>query len=427
MLGRACGLEPEELEPRRMRRAWLRDVQGRRVDQVLVCAFTAPRTYTGEDVVEVHGHGGELNMDRVLACVLELGARLADPGEFTRRAFLNGRLDLAQAEAVGQLIAARSDQAARNATAILAGALGQRVGRLRQALLRMAADLEAGIDFADDVDEPDLVPRLRSRHREVARQVDALARSYRVGRRLDGAVVALVGPVNAGKSSLFNALLESRRALVSEEPGTTRDYLEAEVHWDGRRIVLVDTAGASEAEASGLEREGQALAREVVARADLLIHVVDLPGGHMPAPPAGPRPVVVAANKLDLCAVDETLDPGEPGDNVVAVVSTSATTGHGLDALRDAVLRGLGVHEPEEGAAVDQAETVVITRARQHDALGAAQRALAEGEEALSKGLPPELTVEHYRAALEALGQITGEAYTEAVLDAVFDTFCVGK
>ena len=407
-----------------MRRAWLRDAAGQRVDEVMVCAFLAPRSYTGEDVVELFGHGGELNLDRVLAVTLALGARLAAPGEFTRRAFLNGRLDLAQAEAVAQLIAARSERAAHNAAATLAGALGRRVKELRQKLLRVAADLEAGIDFAEDVDEPDSTPRLLAQHREVRRQVDALARSYRVGRRLDGAVVALVGPVNAGKSSLFNALLQSRRALVDQEPGTTRDYLEAEVAWDGRRVVLVDTAGARPTPASGLERAGQDMAREVIARADLLIHVVDLAGGAAPAPPKGPQPVVLVANKQDLCGASR-VGPGEPGGNVVAVVCTSATTGHGLDALRAAVLRGLGDEDAEVDA--DQAETVMITRARQRDALDAARQALAEGEQALKRSLPPELTVEHYRAALEALGQITGETYTEEVLDAVFDTFCVGK
>lgn len=431
----ACRLEV--LPPRRMVRAWLHDPQsGELVDQVMICAMTAPRTYTGEDVVEVYGHGGELIMDRILNLMLGLGATLAEPGEFTRRAFLNGRLDLTQAEAVAQVIEARSERAARNAVATLAGAMGDRIGQIRLLLLQVAAGLEARIDFVDDVDDveqpEDLDPGLLETHQEVSRQVDALVRSYTTGRRLDGAVVALVGPVNVGKSSLFNGLLTRTRALVSGEPGTTRDYLEAEVSWEGRRLVLVDTAGSrQDGQPTPLEAAGQELAGEVVSRCDLLVHVVDLSDPQQAAcqlaTTAGSgRPAVVAANKLDLC------QPGalgsfreavlsEASDGPLAVVGTSALRGDGMDQLKESILRGLWQDD------AGQEEPVLVTRKRQWLALRAAQEALASGAEALHHRLPPELTVEHYREALDVLGEITGETYTEHVLDAVFETFCVGK
>ena len=416
--------------------AWLRDpATGEPVDQVMVCAMKAPRSYTGEDVVEVYGHGGELNMDRVLSLLSGLGARLAQPGEFTRRAFLNGRLDLTQAEAVAQVIAARSEQAVRNAVVTLAGALGDRVNQLRQQLLVITARLEARIDFAEEVDDPeldsDLDTGLLSAHQEVAQQVRTLAHSYTTGRQLDGVVVALVGPVNAGKSSLFNRLLENTRALVSEEPGTTRDYLEAEVYWEGRRVVLVDTAGSRHGSApTPLELAGQELADQVVARCDLLVNVVDLSD---PRCSRGlllfekKRPVVVAANKQDLCPADALDLLREQSRNRAgalphAVVGTSALQGDGIDELREQILMGLGLDD-EAG----QWETVMVTHQRQHAALCAAQEALEAGAQAQEEGLPPELVVEHYRDALGALGEITGETYTEHVLDAVFETFCIGK
>ena len=433
ILKTACGVEG--LEPRRMIRAWLRDPRSKEpVDQVMVCAMEAPRSYTGEDVVEVYGHGGELNMDRVLALLLGLGARLAEPGEFTRRAFLNGRLDLTQAEAVAQLIAARSDRAARNAVATLAGGLGERIRQLRHQLLQIAASLEARIDFADDVDAPDETGVLLRDHREAAKQVTALARSYVAGRRLDGATVALVGPVNAGKSSLFNCLLQTGRALVSEEPGTTRDYLEAEVSWQGRRVTLVDTAGSrQDAAATPLERAGRRLARGVVKGCDLVVIVVDLSDPEQAA--AGPnaqggrQPVVVAANKLDLCAPAalEAFEAaaGAGSRSQTAVVGTSALRGSGIDRLRESILEALGVDDALDAG--QEGEQVLVTRRRQHEALLGAEEALAQGARALDDGLAPELTVEHYRQALDALGQITGETYTEHVLDTVFERFCVGK
>jgi tRNA modification GTPase len=406
------------LGPRRMVGVRLEDPDsGAPLDQALVCYMPAPRSYTGQDVVEVHGHGGQLNMERLQAVLLSLGARRAEPGEFTRRAFLNGRMDLSQAEAVAQIIAARSERALKNAQALLQGQLGQRVQAIRQGLVRLAARLEANIDFAEDVGQQVSGEQLLGDHQRLARQIGALADSYQRGRTLDGITVALVGPVNAGKSSLFNCLLGTRRALVSQQPGTTRDYLEAETRWSGQRVVLVDTAGQRE-RPGPLEQQGQALAEPVLRRCDLALWVVDLSEpGSWPRGPAGQRELLVA-NKLDLAPAGAL--QRLRADSERPLVATSALDGRGLEPLKEQVLQRLcGPGQEGEG--------VQVTRARQHEALRSAGQAVEQGRQALQRGLPPEVVVEHSREALAYLGQITGEDCGEEVLDAVFASFCIGK
>ena len=400
---------------------------GQVVDQVLVCAMPAPRSYTGEDVVEVHGHGGELNMARILGLFLELGARLAEPGEFTRRAFLNGKMDLTRAEAVAQVIAARSEQAMRNAQATLAGELGQRVGQIRQLLLALAAQLEVSIDFADEVDRP-LAQQAASLHQQATDLTRELAGTYRRGQQLDGVTVALVGPANAGKSTLFNALLGGPRALVDSQPGTTRDYLEAELSWSGRRVTLVDTAGQRDpGQATTLEAAGQALVEPLLQRCDLLVWVLDLaadrPQQQLAAAAcqrSSGRPLLVVANKQDI-APDRALDQLRRGPGQLELVAISALGGQGLEQLRHAMEQIL------DPGGEELAETVLVTRQRQHAALQRTLSALDQGQQAQDQGLPPEVVVEHYREALSALGEITGETHSDAVLDAVFNTFCIGK
>jgi len=400
-LCRGARLTPRTMQPLTLR------LDGEALDRALVCFMPAPRSYTGEDVVEVHGHGGGLNMERLLAAVVSLGARLAQPGEFTRRAFLSGRLDLSQAEAVEQIIVARSARALKNAQQILDGALGRRLAAIRAQLVRQAAALEAVVDFVDDVDAAALDAQAVGRElTQAGAALWELAESYQQGRRVDGARVALVGPVNAGKSSLFNRLIGAPRALVSEEPGTTRDYLEAAVSWGGHRIVLVDTAGArGQGEGTHIERAGQELARPVIEQCDLVLHVFDV------ATQAAPRPLegLVVANKVDLA-------PAPPR----GVIATSALDGTGIEQLRRRVVEQLFT---DHGAA----ETVMVTRRRQWEALCRAARAVDEAREALSTGVPPELVAEHLRVALGAVGEVTGERFTEEVLDAVFSSFCIGK
>lgn len=430
------------LRPRRMVRVDLFDPESdAALDQVLVCLMRAPRSYTGEDVVEVYGHGGRLNMEALLGLFVRLGARPAGPGEFTRRAFLNGRLDLTQAEAVAEVIAARGARALRNAHAVLGGALGREVRAVRAQAVALAAELEACIDFAEELGDGAVGEGLAERHRALLAQLGRLVASYRRGRRLNGVSAVLVGAVNAGKSSLFNRLLGSRRALVSAEPGTTRDYLEAEVEWDGLRVTLIDTAGDRQHERmSVLEREGLALARERARTADVVVQVIDVSvaGGAGAGASAGGESAgggvgrVVVAHKVDLLAGElrrqrcRALAAGAGG---VGVVEASAATGEGLEALRAAVVAAaLGDAAEAGGEGLgESSETVQVTQERQWEALRRAELALGAGLTALSEGTAPELVVEHTREALVALGEITGETFTEDVLDAVFARFCVGK
>jgi len=416
----------KDLAPRRMEAATLRDpTRGERVDRVLCCFMPGPGSYTGEDVVEVYTHGGTLNLRRVLRLLLTLGARLASPGEFTRRAFLNGRLDLTQAEAVAQIVAARSDRALRNAQAILGGALGAKVRALQDQLVQLSGLLEASVDFAEDTAGEVHGGELQRRHDEVERAIAALAATFDSGRRLDGVTVALVGPVNAGKSSLFNRLLGVERAIVAEEPGTTRDYLEAEVDWDGHRVTLVDTAGERPAgRSTALERAGRSLAAPVVAACDLLVHVFDVAAGQPPdRSVAGGVPSVVAANKVDLVSEGGPYDLDTLAATLqLPVLGTSATEGIGLEELKRSILVRLFGEAQDDGM-----ETVQVAQRRQWERLMQAKAEVHNGRSALEQGLPPEVVVEHCRSALQALGQVTGENPTEAVLDAVFARFCVGK
>jgi len=418
----------EQFRPRRLHRVALVDPDdGRRVEDAMVCLMPGPHSYTGEDVVEVYGHGGARNLQAVIGLFLRLGARQAEPGEFTRRAFVNGRMDLSQAEAVAEVISARSERALRNAQAVLAGELGRRVRELRGQLVELAAELEACLDFAEEVDAVISVGKLRQMQVEVRQRIVALAQTYRLGSRLNGVSVALVGPVNSGKSSLFNSWVGSTRALVSQQEGTTRDYIEAELEWDGLCVSVIDTAGdRAEGAMSALEQAGHALGRERVARCDVRVEVVGLDGESRHARRLVQGVDVVAANKADLLSKVDVAERCAKLEQQwgTRVVATSALTGDGLGTLREAVLacvRGAG------GSAEEPGEGVAVTQYRQWQALQEGAEALQRGVKVLGDGAPAEIVVEHVREALEALGRITGETYTEDVLDVVFSKFCVGK
>lgn len=403
--------------------AWGADGE-ERLDELMVAWMPGPRSYTGEDVAELFAHGGELNMERLLRRCLELGARLAAPGEFTRRAFVNGRMDLTQAEAVAAVIEARSTRALRNAQALLAGELGRRVQRLREKLLLLAADLEALIDFADQADAPVSRATLERAFEHGLAELEQLVASYDRRGALGGISVALVGAINAGKSSLFNALLAQRRALVSDEGGTTRDFLEAEVEWSGLKVTLVDTAGARPIEQmSALERAGHQLGEERVARCDLRVGVVDVQQREEDWPAA-----LRDACDLFVLTKAETIDLRSQGAARAAlgrwggksVVVVSAFEARGLDELRATLLE---LALPKEG----EAETFRITEERQWEALRRAQRRLVVARESLGATMPPEVVVEPVREALRILGELIGEEYSERVLDLVFSRFCIGK
>jgi len=420
LLQQACSMQ--RVVPRQMHGVRLLDPSGEVIDRAMVCYMPGPRSYTGEDVVEVFGHGGVLNMERILALFLRAGTRLAGPGEFTRRAFLNGRLDLTQAEAVAQVVAARSERALRNAQAVLDGALGQQLAALRRQVVQLCALLEAELDFADDSQGEVSPSELAQRHQQLEQTLSDLVGSYRAGRRLDGVSVALVGPVNAGKSSLFNRLLQCERAIVAEEPGTTRDYLEAETIWRGQRVRLIDTAGERlEGTLGAMELAGQALAAPVLGQCDLLVHVLDLSRPDEVRHVQQGAPLLIAANKVDLIASTSRAAGLDQLTDCALVVPTSAVTGEGLGLLREQVMKLLF---PDDGL---EPETIQLFRQRQWEALLRAREAVTAGRLAQQQGLPPELMVEHAREALRRLDEVTGQGCTEAVLDAVFERFCVGK
>jgi tRNA modification GTPase len=380
---------------------------------VLAVVMRAPHSYTGEDVAELQGHGGPLVLQRVLAAALSAGARMAEPGEFTRRAFEAGRIDLSQAEAVAALIGARSERALRAAQAMNAGALAERIVRLRQRLVAVLAELEGAIDFPDDAG--DAAPEAASARAldEVSREMSALADSFRPA-LFRAAEVALVGRVNAGKSSLLNALAGEERAIVDAEPGTTRDAVAVEVALDGVAVTLVDTAGERE-NPERIERRGLELARTRAARADVVVLVVDGSVGFGDAERARWEALgggkLIAWNKRDL---------GRAHDLPAAaiVVETAATSGEGVAELGRAIARAV---------AGDPEERVSVVSERQAEALRDGAATLAHAAAALRAGEPPELAAVDARRALDAMGRVTGETVDAEVLDAIFARFCIGK
>lgn len=394
-----------ELVDRRMTRAVARDPSsGDRIDEVLAVAMRGPRSYTGEDVVELHGHGGALNMGRLLRAALAAGARAAVPGEFTRRAFAAGRMDLTQVEAVLAVIEASSERALRLAQAQLEGSIGGRARTLRGQVTDFLADLEAAVDFPEEGLSLAGRAELGGRAAALASECRALAGTFEVGRALrDGVSVALVGPVNAGKSSLFNRLVGSERALVAAEPGTTRDYVEAEVVWQGVRVTVIDTAGRRSAE-SDVERRGIELGMRRAAAADLEILLV----------PAGSATGSSSARTIEIISKGDELAPG----SARGVLVTSAVTGEGLEELKAAVV------ERVTAGARDGGDGAVVSSERQRAQLAAAAAALAA---ASVPGRPEDILALDVREAMQALSRLLGVEVGDDVLDALFARFCIGK
>lgn len=373
-----------------------------------------PTTATGEDVLELGCHGNPLIVEQLLDRLVALGARPARPGEFTRRAVERGRLDLVAAEAVHGLITARSSAGLDAAREGLDGRLQVTLSAHRQALLDLAAELEVRLDHpGEDLGEAsdeEVVAQLRAQATALA----ALAASWRAGkRRLEGARVALVGPVNAGKSSLFNRLVGMDRALVSDQPGTTRDVIERAVLVDGLELTFLDTAG--EREATGLEAAGQRLAQQLTADVDLRLHVFSAL-----APPAAevvaalaPGWLVVTHADIENALSEEVLGSGRPSFLV------SSATGRGVPGLLEAVRDELG-RDPSGAAAV-------VLSQRQHELLRAMAAHVGEAADCLGGMVGPAVAAECVTLALERLGELTGEDVREDVLDRLFSRFCIGK
>jgi len=392
------------------------DAAGGTIDAGLALYFPAPNSYTGEDVIELQGHGGPVVMDLLVARAIELGARLARPGEFSERAFHNDKLDLVQAEAIADLISAGSAEAARAAIRSLAGDFSNEVSELAGRVTELRAYVEAAIDFPDEDAEFLAGEEVRGRLADIAGRFASIAETVRQGRALrDGLHVVIAGKPNAGKSSLLNALAGHDAAIVTEIPGTTRDLLRERIHVDGLPIHVVDTAGLRESD-DVIEIEGLRRARMEISRADLVLYVVDatrgLPAAEAAALPAGTATLVVW-NKTDLPDAMPV-----PTLEERPAIPLSALTGAGLAELRDQLKAAAG-YQSEAGA--------WSARRRHLDALGRAQSLFELAEGRLAERASFELVAEELRQAHQALGEITGEVSSDALLGAVFATFCIGK
>lgn len=390
------------------------DELGQAIDQGLALYFPAPHSFTGEDVVELHGHGGPVIMSMLVDAAVSLGARRAEPGEFSKRAFLNERLDLVQAEAIADLIDAGTTQAARAALRSLSGDFSEAVNDLTAKLTRLRVHVEAAIDFPEE--EIDFLSdeRLRERVSECGEAFEWLQRHAEAGRVLrDGFQVVIVGKPNAGKSSLMNRLSGEDTAIVTEVAGTTRDILREHINIDGLAVELVDTAGLRE-NPDIIEAEGIRRAREAMAAADAVVWLQDATasGGEEPeeALPAG-VPVIVVRNKADLLA-----SAPKAGADALYL---SAKTGDGIEALRRRIASVAG-HNGAEGG--------TFTARRRHvEALARAAAHFAAGREALEASKAGELFAEELRLAQDDLGTITGAVSADDLLGQIFASFCIGK
>jgi tRNA modification GTPase len=401
---------------------------GETVDEVLIAVMHAPRTFTRENVVEITCHGGLLAAKTVLDTVLEAGARTALPGEFTRRAFLNGRIDLAQAEAVVDLIQARTELALTAANEQLSGKLSQRINQLRDDLLRALAHIEAHIDFPDEDIAPDTRQGLIKRLDSGSQLIDQLLRTANEGQLLRrGIRLAIVGRPNAGKSSLLNQLLGHDRAIVSTIAGTTRDTIEETANVRGIPVIFVDTAGLREGR-DEIEMEGIRRSHEAITRADLVLHVLD---GSEPltqaeeaySPELAGRRRIIVVNKSDLPqalvlppAVSEGSPSPQPG-----FVAISCHTGAGIEALKDKIKQTVWAGE------IHSEMLQVMINSRHEDALKRARVAVVNAAEGLRKDQTLEIVAMELRIGVNAIGEIVGKTTTEDLLDSIFSQFCIGK
>ncbi len=403
--------------------------EGDPLDQALVTFFPSPRSYTGEDVVEISGHGGVLAPALVLDAVLRAGARQAEAGEFTRRAYLNGKLDLTQAEAVLDLIEGRSRAQHRAAVHHLERGLSRRIGELRDAVIGLEAVLVHHLDFPDEDEPPTSVDEIRARAEAVAERLAALGNTAPEGRLLrQGALVVLAGSPNAGKSTLFNALAGEERALVTSTPGTTRDAIEVDVSMGGYPFRLVDTAGLRETDEE-VEQMGIEVAERYLASADLVLFCVEsgreLRKDEVEFLSREGRHGVLLRTKADGREARDPVrsqGPSEGGAKGWPELRVSAHTGHGLGELQELlpslVFEGLVRRGPE---------APLLTRERQSRAVTAAEKEVRAFAESIGGGVPAEVASAHLKTALSELEAVVGVLSSDEVLDRVFGSFCIGK
>ena len=390
------------------------DAEGAVIDTGLLIRFAGPHSFTGEDVVEIQAHGSPVVLELIVTAAVAAGARRAAPGEFSQRAFLNDRMDLAQAEAVADLIASASEKAARAAHRSLEGAFSKSVDEIHQALVELRVWVEAALDFPDEDVDFLADGQVVERAVDLRTRLEALLARATTGRLLtDGVRIAIIGPPNAGKSSLLNALAERDVAIVTEIPGTTRDVLRETITLAGMPVVLSDTAGLRET-SDRVEVEGVRRAQQEMQAADLVFHVVDATDkvGHELSGVPGSVPVIRIENKIDLGG-------GPPGrdDHRVRV---SALTGEGLDALESLVLDVLGAGDTDSGGEFS-------ARQRHVDALQRALMHVEAGETEIRVSGSGELLAEELRMAADELGEITGRMSSDQLLGEIFSSFCIGK
>lgn len=392
------------------------------IDEVLVSVFRSPRTFTREDVVEISCHGGALTTKLTLEAVLNAGARHAQPGEFTQRAFLNGRLDLTQAEAVADIIHARTELSLKAANEQLAGKLSKRIEALREDLMLVLAHVEAHIDFPDEDIAPDTHDQLLGKLRDGSVFVEQLLRTAREGKILrNGVRCAIIGRPNAGKSSLLNQLLGHDRAIVSETEGTTRDTIEETASIRGIPIIFVDTAGIRESK-DEIEAEGIRRSRKAVDQSEIVLHIIDasaalheMDRGFLDEFKSKKRLIIL--NKVDL----QSQISKEEMEVHDIVISVSARSGSGLDELKDALSAIIW-----EGQVQSENLEIAIS-ARHQTALNRTRDGIERSEQALAIGESLELVAMDLRIAVEAIGEIVGKTSTEDLLDKIFSQFCIGK
>ncbi len=389
------------------------------IDEALLLIMLSPRSYTREDVVEFHCHGGIMAVQQVLQLCLEAGARLAQPGEFTLKAFLNGRLDLTQAESINDLVGAKSPQAAQAALIGLQGKLRSPISQLRTTCLDILAEIEARIDFEEDLPPLD-IGAITAQINQLLAEVSAIVATADRGELLrSGLKVAIVGRPNVGKSSLLNAWSKSDRAIVTDLPGTTRDVVESQLVVGGIPIQVLDTAGIRET-ADTVEKIGVERSLLSAQQADLVLLVIDAATGWTNEDReiyqrVQQRPVVLVINKIDLVA-----NPPQIPAPINQIVHTAAAQNQGIEALEQAILTAVqtGVSSADMDLAINQRQAAALTRAN---------IALEQVKEAILAQLPLDFWTIDLRSCIQALGEITGEEVTESVLDRIFSRFCIGK
>lgn len=402
---------------------------GREVDEVLAAVFRAPRSYTGEDSVEVSCHGGVYVANEVLIAALASGARRAEPGEFTRRAYLNGKMDLSRAEAVAALIASKSERAHRASLGQLHGRLAGAVGEMRSELKRLCALLEIDLDFAEEGISVIGSSEIERPVAALKEKLERLADTFRTGKIYrDGVSVAIVGPPNAGKSSLFNALLKESRAIVTAIPGTTRDYLEESLTLDGILFRITDTAGIRESD-DPIETEGIARSLRSLESSDIVLLVTESTANEgetegiiRSIPFTGRQDLVVVRNKIDLTPGESERIrriEGEPGRRTE--IWLSALSGRGVHDLAGELVRLVA------RSGISREENVCVLSERHAESLLKGARSLATALHSLRTGLTNEFVAFDIRESVSALGEITGEITSEEILNSIFSEFCIGK